>query len=175
MHILHTLQRAHLLCSSSLREGWVFCNSWKCISFFGKIAVSLMFNPRASVVVVPANSILIIQSGYSFYNWTTKASDRCGQGNLKTRWHKEIKFTFCQNQILKKDAYLVWERSILIYRKVMAYGNILIPFPSFYVPSASSLLSLLISMEPESCWFRSLVFPKVCKPPNTSNVQLGQL
>jgi hypothetical protein len=45
--------------SSSLQGGWVWCSSWKYISFFVKIAVSLMFNPRASAVMVPANSILI--------------------------------------------------------------------------------------------------------------------
>lgn len=101
--IVQIFQKRFTCCDFVLfprRMGW--CSSWKYISFFGKIAVSLMFNPGASVVMVPANSILIIQSGYSFYNWTTKTSDRCGQGNLKARWHKEIKFIFCQNQIFKK-------------------------------------------------------------------------
>lgn len=32
------------------------------------------------------------------------------EGNLQARWHKEIKFVFCQNQIFKKDAKLALTR-----------------------------------------------------------------
>lgn len=67
MHILHTLPRARLLCSPSLQEGWVCGNSWKYISFFGKTAVNLMFNPRASVAVAPAHSVLITQPGNTVF------------------------------------------------------------------------------------------------------------
>lgn len=153
MHILHTPPRARLLRSPSLQKGWVCCNSWKYISFFGKTAVNLMFNPRASVAVAPAHSILITQPGYSFYNWTAKASDRCGQGNLKARWHKEIKFLFCQNQALKKkkatQLTLIFSprKKILIYRKVMGYGNILI---SFIPPMSLRPLHFLVCSLPQS-------------------------
>ena len=146
----------------SLQDGWVWCSSWKCISFFGKIVVSLMFNPRASVVMVPANSILIIQSGYSFYNWTTKNIWQMWEGNLKARWHKEIKFIFCHNQIFKKDAKLVLtlqvKKDSTNYRKVVGVSwSLLNPSRSLAI---SLLLSLLISVALARCWFSRSTIPK---------------
>ena len=121
--------------SSSLEEGWVWCSSWKYISLFGRIIVSLMFNPRASVVMVPANSILIIQSGYSFYNWTTKTSDRCGQGNSKASGTKKsgsfsVKIKSLPN--MQALSFYRLGKILLIIRKVV--GISLCLFQSFQIP-----------------------------------------